>query len=205
MANAQASLYFRPVSPEYSLLAKHWQLMKLRTKSRLLSHISSQIERLQNAWCCKDPFSLTWLIYSCILPVHTTCFSKISLCIQRPPKFLLFELQHNKTNKRSYVPSLDWDQPGHLPSLIRGFPVCMKTHWAFSCPLRALQRLWSAQSDLSLRRHTGHFVGFVKLQLTCRIITFRCMFCQNVSKTVTQIFFNSSSEPKAQLWALYYR
>ena len=36
------------------------------------------------------------------------------------------ELQHDKTNKMTCAPSEDLDQPGHPPSLIRVFAVCMK-------------------------------------------------------------------------------
>ena len=34
-----------------------------------------------------------------------------------------FEPPHNKTNKMTFVPSEDSDQPGHPPSLIRVFAV----------------------------------------------------------------------------------
>ena len=34
-----------------------------------------------------------------------------------------FEPPHNKTNKMTFVPSKDSDQPGHPPSLIRVFAV----------------------------------------------------------------------------------
>ena len=34
-----------------------------------------------------------------------------------------FEPPHEKTNKMTFVPSEDSDQPGHLPSLIRVFAV----------------------------------------------------------------------------------
>ena len=36
----------------------------------------------------------------------------------------IYEPQHDKTNKMSYVPSEDSDQPGHPPSLIRVFALC---------------------------------------------------------------------------------
>ena len=39
------------------------------------------------------------------------------------------ELPHDKTNKMEYAPSKDSDQPGHPPSLIRVFAVCMKKAW----------------------------------------------------------------------------
>ena len=74
------------------------------------------------------------------------------------------------------APSEDSDQPGHLPSLIRVFAVCMKKPWILSYPLSAQQRLWSdwadAQADLSLRWAHSHFVGFVisRLKLTCLVL-----------------------------------
>ena len=56
------------------------------------------------------------------------------------------------------APSEDSDQPGHPPSLIRVFAVCMMTAWTLSYPLSAQRRLWSdwadAQADLSL--HCAH-------------------------------------------------
>ena len=52
-------------------------------------------------------------------------------------------------------PSEDSDQPGHLPSLIRIFAVCMEKPWVLSYPWSAQRRLrsnWAdAQADLSLR------------------------------------------------------
>ena len=59
----------------------------------------------------------------------------------------------------------DSDQPGHLPSQIRDFPIRMKKAWVLSYPLSTQRRLWSdwadAQADLSLRWVRSHFVGFV--------------------------------------------
>ena len=67
------------------------------------------------------------------------------------------------------APSEDSDQPGHLPSLIRVFAICMKKAWVLSYPLSSQRRLWSdwadAQADLSLRWAHSHFVGFVMSQL----------------------------------------
>ena len=68
---------------------------------------------------------------------------------------ITFEPPRDKTNKMNCAPSEDSDQPGHLPSLIRVFAVCMKKHWALKYLLSAQWRLWSdwadAQADLSLR------------------------------------------------------
>ena len=42
---------------------------------------------------------------------------------------------HDKTNKIASAPSEDSDQPGHPPSQIRVFAVCMTKDWVFSYPL----------------------------------------------------------------------
>ena len=84
---------------------------------------------------------------------------------------LIIEPPHDKTNKMACVPSEHSDQPGHLPSLIRIFAVCMKRAWVLSYPLSTQQRLWSdwadAQADLSLHWAHSHFVGFVMRRLIC--------------------------------------
>ena len=43
-----------------------------------------------------------------------------------------YQLQHDKTNKMTCVPNEDSGQPGHLPSLIWVFVVCMKKPWDLS-------------------------------------------------------------------------
>ena len=45
-----------------------------------------------------------------------------------------FEPPHDKTNKMTPVTSEDSDQPGHLPSLIRVFAVCLKKVWVLGYP-----------------------------------------------------------------------
>ena len=79
------------------------------------------------------------------------------------------EPPHDNTNKMACAPSEDSDQPGHPPSLIRAFAVCMKKAWFLSYPLSAQRRLWSdwadAQADLSLRWAHSHFGGFVMRRL----------------------------------------
>ena len=81
----------------------------------------------------------------------------------------VFEMPHDKTNKMASAPSETSDQPGHPPSLIRGFTVCMKKPWVLSYWFSTQQRLWSdwadAQSDQSLRWAHSHFVGFVMRRL----------------------------------------
>ena len=65
--------------------------------------------------------------------------------------------------------SEDSEQPGHPPSLIRVFAICMKKAWILSYPWIAHRRLCSdwadAQADLSLRWVHTHFVGFVMSRL----------------------------------------
>ena len=77
----------------------------------------------------------------------------------------IIESPHDKTNKMTYAPSKDLDQPGHPSSLTRVFAVRLKKAWVLSYPLSAQQRLWSdwadAQADLSLCWVYSHFVGFV--------------------------------------------
>ena len=86
-------------------------------------------------------------------------------CIIWTLSTIIKEPQHDKTNKNDCTPSEDSDQPGHLPSLIRVFAVCMKKAWVLRYPLSAHRRLWSdwadAQADLSLRWAHRLFVGFV--------------------------------------------
>ena len=70
-------------------------------------------------------------------------------------KPLKVEMSLRMTNPTNWcAPSKDTDQPGHPPSLIRVFAVCMKKLWILSYPLSAKQRLWSdwadGQADLSL-------------------------------------------------------
>ena len=79
------------------------------------------------------------------------------------------EPPHDKNNKLTCAPSKDSDQPGHPPSLIRVFAVCMKKAWVLSYPLSAQRRRWSdwadAQADLRLRWAHSHIVGFVMRRL----------------------------------------
>ena len=86
-------------------------------------------------------FSMRWLIYyqrtSGPENAHLTpdpCmhhYYSDSTLLEPPP---------DKTNKMICAPSEDSDQPGHLPSLIRVFAVCMKKAWVLSFPLSAQGR-----------------------------------------------------------------
>ena len=45
------------------------------------------------------------------------------MTVTLPGRLSVFEQPHDKTNKMTFAPSEDSDQPGHLPSLIRVFAV----------------------------------------------------------------------------------
>ena len=79
-----------------------------------------------------------------------------------------FEPHRDKTNKMACAPSEDSDQPGHLPSLIRVFAVCMKTAWVLGYPLstqRRLIRLGGCPGWSVFAGQTCYFVGFVTMWL----------------------------------------
>ena len=70
----------------------------------------------------------------------------------------LHEPPHDKTNKMTCALSVDSDQPGLPPRLIRVFAVRMKNAWVLSYPLSAQQRLiklggCSGWSESSLGAH----------------------------------------------------
>ena len=76
----------------------------------------------------------------------------------------IIEPPHDKTNKMTFAPSEDSDQPRRIIV----FAVRMKKPWILSYPLSALRRLWLdwATADLSLHwAHMVHFGGFVVLRL----------------------------------------
>ena len=79
-------------------------------------------------------------------------------------KTKLNEPVHDKTNKMACVSSEDSDQPGHQPSLIRPFTVCMNKAWVLSYPLsaqRRLIRLGRCPGIPVFSGLIGNFVGFV--------------------------------------------
>ena len=120
----------------------------------------------------EDRFLLTWfnyfaLIISCCYasspgfrctdPLNALAFTYTDSLIGGPQdtndQLQTFGQPHGKTNKITFAPSEDSDQPGHSPSLIRVFSVRMKKPWVLSYPLSTQWRLWSdwadAQADLS--------------------------------------------------------
>ena len=92
---------------------------------------------------CRDGAIASWVInqyFRSLIWVYTAC-PDLSFRILEPP--------HDKTNKLTFAPSKDSDQPGHPPSLIRVFAVHMKKQWVLSYPLSTQQRLWSDWADRS--------------------------------------------------------
>ena len=74
------------------------------------------------------------------------------------------EPEHDKMSKMTCAPSEDSHQPGHPPSLIRVFAICLKKPGVLSYPLSTQGRLIKlGWSESSLGAH--HFIGFVMLWL----------------------------------------
>ena len=75
-----------------------------------------------------------------------------------------FEPPDDKTNKMTFVPNEDSDQPGHPPSLIRVFDVRSVGSLGSSFASGGQRRLWSdwadAQADLCLRWAHRSFCWF---------------------------------------------
>ena len=94
---------------------------------------------------------------------------------KNPRKLRLISAASWQNQQSDCAPSEDSDQPGHLPSLIRVFAVCMKKAWVLSYSLSAQRRLWTdwadAQADLSLRWAHNHIVGFVMRRLIRSLCT----------------------------------
>ena len=134
---------------------------------------------------CRDGATTSWVMnqffrgVKCLAQGHNTAAvgfepptsrSGIRHSTTEPPRSPLIVLEpiHDKT-KMACAFSEDLDHPGHPPSLIRVFAVCMKKACVLSYPLTAQRRLWSdwadVQADLSLRWAHSHFVGFFLIVL----------------------------------------
>ena len=128
----------------------------------------SAILVMPNSYPCNGIFNphLTTIKDSYILRKWHKLQCSVGLC---DGKSLWAVTWQNQQNVCAH--SKDSDQPGHPPSLIRVFAVCMKKAWVLSYPLSTQRRLWSdwvdAQADLSLRWAHRHFVGFVMSRLLC--------------------------------------
>ena len=91
----------------------------------------------------------------CILHLFTVCVMVVRPILKILILFCKWKLIRAAAchSHITSAPSEDSDQPGHLPSLIRVFAVCMKKAWVLSYSLSAQRRLSSdsayAQADLS--------------------------------------------------------
>ena len=73
-----------------------------------------------------------------------------------------------QNQQSDFAPSEDSDQPGHPPSLISVFAVCLMRSQGpklSSCGQQRLSNWADVQADLSLHWSHTHFVGFVILRL----------------------------------------
>ena len=75
----------------------------------------------------------------------------IYYCSSSLPSLLIFEAEHDKTNKMTCASSEDSDQPVHPPSLIGTFAVRMKIHWVLI--------LWSDWASRLIRVFSVRFMG----------------------------------------------
>ena len=84
------------------------------------------------------------------------------------PNFQIFTV-FEPSQQSDCAPSEDSDQPGHPPSLIGVFAVCLMGSSVAKLSSCGQRRLWSDwvddQADPSLRWAHTHFVGFVMLRL----------------------------------------
>ena len=130
----QTSLGIRAVSPEPSLLAHTSSESRetFRQKARSLACL--------NGWACavkicndgmlEDTNSLD----GAQIPVKLFRFVESYKKVIIKTKNVSIEPKYDKTNKITSAPFKDSDQPGHLPSLIRGFAVHMKMVLVLSYP-----------------------------------------------------------------------
>ena len=114
----------------------------------------------------------------CIIKTYITQYKNNEMC-----KNCLSMLDNSiwaatwQNQKNECAPSEDSDQPGHPPSLIRVFTVCMKKSWVLNYLLSAERRLWSdwadAQADLHLARTwfcwfchvVAHLISWIVIQI----------------------------------------
>ena len=172
----------------YLLPLDHASKNQLSTNQNLLkAHANSW----NNRWICIVLHSVT--LANSEGPDQTALWVQFDLdqyCLPRNLRSLQYHQQNVKFNRftantiwqnntiwattwqnqqSECAPSEDSDQPGHLPSLIRGFAIRIKKPWVLSYPLSAQRRLWSdradAKADLSLCWANTQFVCFVMMRL----------------------------------------
>ena len=139
----------------YLLGCISWYLR--HAESRLfLNHGKSKLVWLRLNWAVSNQFNYKDKEHICRVSVK-----KVWRCIRvhkrRRELFisesylfmkLLYEPLHDKTNKLTCAPSKDSDHPGHPPSLIIVFAVCMTKPWPG--PQLPIECTAKTQTDLSL-------------------------------------------------------
>ena len=107
---------------------------------------------------------------------------------------ILFEPAYVRTINMTCAPSEDSDQPGHRPSLIRIFTVCMKnlgslaTHWVHS---KDSDRTGMFRLIWVFTRCTWHFLGFVVWWLI--LFVFQIVICPCLRTSLSQVTIATSS------------
>ena len=109
------------------------------------------------------------------------------------------------------VSSEDSDQPGHPPSLIRVFAVCMKKPWVLSYPLSTQRRLirlggCPGWSESSLGAHSFCWFCHVMAHIK-NFLLWSCMICIkcNSGKILLQLFWRKWMQQKQkEVWNLLY-
>ena len=124
---------------------------------------------------CQIKFGLLFKIsnyhYCVFISCHCTLAERTIRCSRNNLSVLRNKIWATswQNQQSECAPSLDSDQPGHPPSLIRVFAVRSVGSLGsklFSCGQRRLWSDWAdAQADLSLRWAHNHIVGFVMRQL----------------------------------------
>ena len=92
----------------------------------------------------------------------------MDLCTFESEEARTNESVHDKTNNITFAPSEDFDQPGHPPSLIRIFAVCIMGNEGPNASLggqRRLIRLGECTMTLVETEATSAFTTMLKTQL----------------------------------------
>ena len=138
----------------------------------------------------RNPFTKGWqcvlLTWARLEPTtfRTTVVLLVSNHLITVPLYAYNE--HDKNQQNEGAPSEDSYQPGHPPSLIRDFAVCMKKPWVPSYPLSAQQRLI----------RLGRCQGWSESSLGAHSF---CWFCHVVAHYLLT-FWSVSCRSRGALW-----
>ena len=145
------------ISSIWSIVGKKLKIANLLFHSQFQGDVvlNKPIDQIHQ---CRPSCNICCRISICSHPFRSSILAKKldkSICDLRNLWFIFFTDIHpcmsrlmTKPTKWHVRPSKT-DQPGHLPSLIRAFAVCMKKAWVLSYPFSAQRRLWSDWADVS--------------------------------------------------------